>query len=284
MNTIPTHLILISKINILNPRSRNKIIFEAIISNIGTLGLKKPIIVSKRDEPVGEKEYDLVCGQGRLEAYIALGHDEIPCIIVATPQEERYIMSLIENIARRHHTPIELLKEVTNLKQRGYTAEQISAKLALERTYINAIIHLLEHGEEALLKEVDRGRIPVTIAVKISTAADQELQGALREAYTAGDIKGPQLRAVKRFLAQRSGKSQSKSTKRLSAQSVVRAYKDFTTQHQTVAKRAERTEQQLLVIVSAMKRLLSDDHFVTLLRAESLDTMPEFLADRIRKG
>jgi len=64
----------------------------------------------------------------------------------------------------------------------------------------------------------------------------------------------------------------------------VRAYKDFTTQHQTVAKRAERTEQQLLVIVSAMKRLLSDDHFVTLLRAESLDTMPEFLADRIRKG
>ncbi len=279
-----TELIPVSKINILNPRTRNKIIFATIISNIGTLGLKKPIIVSKRDEPLGEKEYDLVCGQGRLEAYVALGHTAIPCIIVDAPQDERYLMSLVENIARRHHTPIELLKAVTDLKQRGYTAEQISAKLALERTYINAIIHLLDHGEEALLKEVERGRIPVTIAIKISTAADQELQAALREAYTAGELKGQQLRAVKRFLAQRSGKSQPKTTKRLSAHAVVRAYKDFTTQHQTFTKRAARTEQQLLVIVSAMKRLLSDDHFVTLLRAESLDTMPEFLAARIRKN
>ena len=43
-----------------------------------------PITVSLRaeDEPEGLK-YDLVCGQGRIEAYIALGHKEIPSKVVS---------------------------------------------------------------------------------------------------------------------------------------------------------------------------------------------------------
>ena len=57
-----------------------------------------PITVSLREnEPAGPK-YDLVCGQGRMEAFIALGHLEIPAIVVEISKEERLIRSLVENM------------------------------------------------------------------------------------------------------------------------------------------------------------------------------------------
>jgi ParB family transcriptional regulator, chromosome partitioning protein len=56
-------------ITVLNPRARNRRVFHELITSIAHLGLKKPITVSRRGTEPG---YDLVCGQGRLEAFIAL--------------------------------------------------------------------------------------------------------------------------------------------------------------------------------------------------------------------
>ena len=41
--------------------------------------------------------YDLVCGQGRLEAFVALGQNEIPAIVIEASEEDCYVMSLVEN-------------------------------------------------------------------------------------------------------------------------------------------------------------------------------------------
>src|SRR2546427_3767854 len=85
-------IIPINQINVLNPRSRNKIVFGSIVSNISTLGLKKPITVTLRNEPINGKPYDLICGQGRLEAFIALGQAEIPAIVREASREECFLM------------------------------------------------------------------------------------------------------------------------------------------------------------------------------------------------
>src|SRR6267154_6070883 len=99
-DTVPVvQMIPIEQINVLNPRSRNKIVFQGIVSNISNLGLKKPITVARRAEPGEGKLYDLVCGQGRLEAFVALGQSEIPAILIDAPREECFLMSLVENIA-----------------------------------------------------------------------------------------------------------------------------------------------------------------------------------------
>src|ERR1700730_10520882 len=118
----------INQITVLNPRSRNKRLFMTIVVNIEHLGLKRPITIT----PGTDGKYDLVCGQGRLEAYRALGAITIPAIIINTTKEDRYLMSLVENIARRRHKTTELLKEITTLSGRGYNAEQISNKLDLD--------------------------------------------------------------------------------------------------------------------------------------------------------
>jgi ParB family transcriptional regulator, chromosome partitioning protein len=46
-------------------------------------------------------------------------------------------------------------------------------------------------------------------------------------------------------------------------------------------KKAQVTEQRLLLIVSALKSLFRDENFVTLLRAEGLESLPAYLAERI---
>jgi len=64
-------IIPVDKIHILNPRNRDAKKFAQIQASIRNLGLKRPIVVSLRSELRDDSEYDLVCGQGRLESVIA---------------------------------------------------------------------------------------------------------------------------------------------------------------------------------------------------------------------
>ena len=95
----------IEKIRVLNPRVRNRRNFEEIVENISRVGLKRPITVSRRSgtDPV---EYDLVCGQGRLEAFVQLGQSTIPAIVLNADEHDCLVMSLVENCARRQHKAI----------------------------------------------------------------------------------------------------------------------------------------------------------------------------------
>src|ERR1700722_1388133 len=100
----------VSEIAVPNPRSRSKVVFQGVIASIRALGLKKPISVTPRSPASDGTQYDLICGQGRLEAYKALGHTTIPALVVSAGPEERYLMGLVENVARRRPTNVELLR------------------------------------------------------------------------------------------------------------------------------------------------------------------------------
>jgi ParB family transcriptional regulator, chromosome partitioning protein len=80
----------IRAITVLNPRARNRRVFQELVTSIKHLGLKKPITVAERTDG----GYDLVCGQGRLEAFEALGQSDIPAIVVEASQEDCFVMSL----------------------------------------------------------------------------------------------------------------------------------------------------------------------------------------------
>lgn len=126
----------VDMITILNPRVRNKRIFQELVNGIAHLGLKKPITVSQRP---GKARYDLVCGQGRLEAFIALGQADIPAIIIDAAQEDCYVMSLVENLARRQHSPLELVNAIGVLQARGYSPNEIAGKVDFSTEYVSAI-------------------------------------------------------------------------------------------------------------------------------------------------
>ena len=105
-------LVPINRIEILNSRDRNMKVFEEIVDNIRTIGLKKPITVAERPGDDGDPRYVLVCGEGRLNAFRILGETHIPALVVDVSDEDAFIMSLAENIARRGYRPLEILADI----------------------------------------------------------------------------------------------------------------------------------------------------------------------------
>ena len=164
-------MIPIEQINILNPRVRNPKLFDSIVQNIAKVGLKSPITVMPCRSKAEGKEYDLVCGQGRLEAFMACGQKMIPAMVINASEEQALIMSLVENLARRRHKPMELLQGVEILRKQGYDAKTIALKIGHTMDYTSNVIALLEQGEERLVTAVEAGHIPITLAINIVNGA-----------------------------------------------------------------------------------------------------------------
>ena len=286
MSTIT--MIPISQVRLLNPRARGKAKFSEFVRNISALGLKKPITVAPREEEPGT--YDLVCGQGRLEAYQALGQTEVPALVRSVAKQDRYIMSLVENIARSKLTSMELVRELRTLRDRGYTHAEIAAKVHISEGYVSMLLRLADNGEERLTRAVERGEIPIAVALEIAVSDDAAIQQSLADAYKSKQLRGKALIAARRLAEERRTRGKTMKTgghrekSKMTAEELVRTYRKETQKQRRLAKKARVAELHLVFVANALKRLLGDDNFINLLRAEKLDTMPEYLADAVRRA
>ncbi|WP_282129785.1 plasmid partitioning protein RepB C-terminal domain-containing protein [Roseobacter litoralis] len=283
-------LIPTDRIRILNPRVRNRRTFEEMVENIAKIGLKRPITVALRagKDPA---EYDLVCGQGRLEAFIELRQDAIPAIIIDADESDCLVMSLVENCARRQHSPIDLMREIGNLRKRGYNDRQIANKIGVTPDYVGMIAGLLERGEERLVSAVETGLLPLNLAIDISKTDAEGGQRALMDAYTQKKLRGKKLAAVRRLIQRRDAQGphlhrnpygRSDGAKRpLTSDALVSAYQQEAERQKVLIKKAELTQGRLMFVVEAFRSLRDDDHFLTLLRAEGLDTLPTYLSQSL---
>jgi ParB family chromosome partitioning protein len=281
-------MIPVDSIDVLNPRERNSQKFDEIVGNIRAIGLKKPITVTPRHRPNGDERFLLVCGEGRLKAFRILGQPSIPALVVEVCDEDALIMSLTENIARRQYRSLELLVGIEELRVKGYSAKQIATKTGLSMKYVQGMLTLLQHSEGRLLAAVERGDIPLNAALDIVGAGDddQAVQTALQQAYEAGTLRGKALLNARRLVEKRKsfgkyGGHRPHRPQDVTASSVVRAYQKEVERQQQVVRRAEFTQRQLLFVVTALRRLFDDEGFVTLLRAEGLDTLPKYLAEMV---
>lgn len=277
-------LIPIEEIRVLNPRARNKQVFARLVENISALGLKRPITVAPTAG--GAESYEIVCGQGRFEALQALGERKIPCIVVTASEADRYLIGLVENLARRKHTNRELLTAIQILSDRGYTCQQIADKTCLDSGYIYGILVLLRQGEERLIAAVEKGWLSIKLAMEIARSKDVDLQKAMMEAYESGVLKGEQLMRVRRLIDRRKtfGKrygQQAPRTEKPTPQKLLHAYQLEVRRQKVMIKKSDINEQRLLIIVTTIRKLLADDYFRTLLRNEEIPDMPKPLADRI---
>ena len=285
-------MIPIDRIEVLNPRERNGKVFDEIQHNIRDIGLKKPITVTPREGPDGKERFLLVCGEGRLKAFKGLGQSTIPALVIEVNDEDAFIMSLAENIARRQSRPLELLSGIIQLREQGYDKKAIAAKTGLTIEYVYGISTLLEHGEERLLVAVETGRIPLNAALAIVGAGDDDLavQTALQDAYETGKLRGKRLLQARRVIERRQtlGRSVARGTPRkreeVTTSSLVRTYQKEVDRQKLMVKKAEFAQQRLLFVVGALRQLLADENFVNLLRAEGLETLPKYLAERVWGG
>ena len=284
-------MIPLDRIEVLNPRERNQKKFDVIVNSIDAIGLKKPVTVTPRPGADGAERYLLVCGEGRFKAFKRLGENRIPALVVTVSDEDAFVMSLTENIARRRHQPMELLRGIPLLRDQGCSTKEIARKTNLDETYVRQILELADKGEDRLLVAVKQGRMPITVATLIVSAGDNKaVQIAMQEAYEAGELRGPQLMYAKALVQRREllgrtlrGTLQKKTN--VSSSSLVRAYQKEVERQKIMVRKFSLVQQRLFFILGALRKMFEDENLLNILRLEGLDTLPSYLAERmVRMG
>ena len=222
-----------------------------------------------------------------------LGQTTVPAIIVDVDKETGYVMSVVENIARRAPRASETLEQVSILRQRGYSDTEIGTKIGYTSTWVSNVAHLLEKGERRLLAAAEAGFIPLHLAAEISRLDDADAQLLLLEAYDKGELKGKKISVVRRILEQRvrSGKNFPPHTfgvprlaKKLSTEELAKLYQEDTERHRHIQRKAERAQNTILLAQQIFKELYTNQEFCDLLRAEKLDSVPKLLANFANEG
>ena len=72
---------------------------------------------------------------------------------------------------------------------------------------------LLAKGEHRLLRAVETGQVPLTVAVDIANSGDAEVQNALQHAYENNLLRGRKLLIAKRLVEQRRSRGKGLSNK-----------------------------------------------------------------------
>jgi ParB family chromosome partitioning protein len=156
-------------------------------------------------------------------------------------------------------------------------------------TYVNQLVNLLDQGETQLLRDVEMRRIPLTVAITIATGANAEIQRALSDAYHKGELRGAKLETAKRLIARRSPGSADASQVataqvKVSTATLIKEYQRHTERQRAFVQSAVVARRRILMATAAMKQLLADENFRTLLRAESLSSMPSHLDARVNRA
>lgn len=279
-------LIDISDIYIANPRRRNKFIHNEIKENIKTIGLKRPISV--RPVHDGDYKYALICGQGRLEAYIEYGESKIPAIIKHVDEETAHLMSLAENIARRTPRAAELMEDIRRMKTSGLTDREIGLRLGYNSSWVNGVITLLSSGEKHLLRAFETGNIPLYLAVEISRSGDDETQELLTTALKDGHIRGGQINKIRRILAQRKKGDKGtvstaffpgKKQKKLTPEELAGVYQENINEQKAILLKSTMVKEKILAVKQIFGHLLKNDEFVNLLHRNNIHDVPALLGE-----
>ena len=279
----------IDRIEVANPRTRNPRIFREMVDNIGRVGLKKPITVTLIS-PAPDERFRLICGQGRLEAYVMLKQTRIPAVVLDADPANAMVMSLVENVARRKPPVWEHVQEIQALIQRGYSAVEIALKTGLEVEHVEGLRMLIDQGEQHLIVSVEAGTMPLGVALEIAKVNDAGARGVLRQAYETGALRGRKLAIVKRVIdrRRRTGKkvhSGQDQTVEGSVKAMVKEYQDDAARKKAFVDLAVGVNEQMSVITEALFTLLQSPDLVLLLKNNSLLEMPAQLAQRlIEKG
>lgn len=284
-------MIPIDSIRILNARSRSRPQHKEIVHNIRQVGLKRPIAVSRRSDGKDGKSFDLICGEGRMEAFQELGQRMIPAFVSSKSEADCLLMSLVENIARRRYKPLFLIQEIGELHRRHRSYTAVAENIGMPPSWIKAVVGLIKSGEERLLAAVDAGVLPISLAADFAKADSEDLQALLAKAYEEHALTGRQLIVVRRLLERRAKRGRAFGYKGpprdgtygkgMTVADLRRIYLREASRQRVASKKAEFSHEKLAFITEAFRDLLKDQEFRSLLKAEGLLSMPRVLLDRL---
>lgn len=143
---------------------------EDLQSSINTHGVLEPLLV----RPLDDGRYELVSGERRFHAAMAVGLAEVPCIELRVTDQQALEIALIENLQRKDLTAFEEADGYkTLIAKYDYTHEQVAQAVGRSRVTVTETLRLL--------------RIPDSIR-DLCRHADIAAKGILLEIAKAADL------------------------------------------------------------------------------------------------
>ncbi|MBN1155182.1 ParB/RepB/Spo0J family partition protein [candidate division KSB1 bacterium] len=142
---------------------------EELKQSIAEKGVIQPITVRRFNAG-----YQLIAGERRLRAVMALGLESIPAYIIHVESDEDMLeMSLIENIQREDLNPIDVAKGYRRLLDQCHlTQEQVAQKVGKDRSTVTNFLRLLrlpsQIQESLKSRQIDMGHARALITIENS--------------------------------------------------------------------------------------------------------------------
>lgn len=165
-------------------RSRASGAYSRLKDSIREVGLKQPIHVkdiatwnrSNRKRPDGGYyNYELICGQGRLQAFRDLGLARIPALIIDVPEQEIVGRFLAENVMRKKLSWYEKAQLVKRDVEAGMSIDDIKDKYFVTAGQTYKYLRILRQASGKLLDESEIEQLSMNQAENL-TSVDAETQ------------------------------------------------------------------------------------------------------------
>ena len=160
-------------------------------SSIASHGVLEPLLV----RPLGDGSYELVSGERRFHAAMAVGLSEVPCIELTVTDQQALEIALIENLQRKDLTAFEEAEGYrTLIGKYGYTHEQVARAVARSRVTVTETLHLLRSpdGVRDICRHADITAKGVLL--EIAKAPDEPAMRQLVEEIIEHDLDRASLR------------------------------------------------------------------------------------------
>jgi len=169
-------------------------------TSINIHGVLEPLLVRRLDDG----DYELVSGERRFHAAMAVGLAEVPCIELAVSDEEALEIALIENLQRKDLSAFEEGEGYRTLIDKyGYSHEQVAEAVARSRVTVTETLRLLSipSAIRDLCRHADINA--KGILLEIAKAPDEEAQASLVQEIVEYRLDRAELRQRRRELAEK---------------------------------------------------------------------------------
>lgn len=153
---------------------------KELVESVKTHGVLQPIIVRLIPKEwaalsVPPEKWTIVCGGRRFRAALTAGLTIIPAVVRDLTDAEAEEIQMVENLQREGLHPLDEAEGYWKLmKNNGYTAEDVAARVGKSRTYIYSRLKLADLPEKAK-KALRENRLSPSIALLVARIPDPDL-------------------------------------------------------------------------------------------------------------
>jgi len=258
-------------------RSRNPTVYARLKESIREIGLKVPIGVrDMSDRPKKERRrqgaggyyrYELVYGQGRLQAFRQLGFEKIPAMLVDVSEEEIVGRFLAENVMRRNFSWREKAKLIEyDVEENELTVEDVAQRYYITVSHAKKYLRIIRGASDKTLSRADDGEIDMNLAEKLTTLSKED-QDSVIEVLDERQLD----KSAIVHLVDQAAKIRSNGARRVTKSELAQSIDDLNSQHRKCRERFKLKRFEFGLGPQHLFQMAEDELFVSRARDAGID-------------